>query len=125
MTLFIWSLPPQVTGIVLNTAKAYGEPDICDNALVIASKDNRVLDVLGELQPIGKMALFEGYVAYSKSGDSVAITVNVDGERSKDNMQSKMDIYAIKRKNDWEYQKIQIRIKRPIEKKETIVILEK
>ena len=124
-TLFIWSLPSEVTGIVVNTAKAYGDPLICDNALKIAQENPRVSEVFGVLEPIGKMALFEGYVAYSENGDSVAITVNVKGDRTEDNLRSKMDLYAVKNKDEWDYQKIQIRIKRPIEKKETIPILDK
>ena len=120
--LFIWSLPSRVNDLIVDMARAYADPEICQGALEIAKKNNRVKEVFGVLQPIGKMALFEGYVVYSNKADSVAITVNVNGNRSEE-LRSKMDVFAVKSNSTWEYYKIQIRIKKPIEDKETIPIL--
>ncbi len=68
--------------------------------------------------------MVEGSVHYADD-DNVLIAVNVKGSKSDENMRSKMDIEATKINGTWEYQKIQVRIKKPVEKKETIPIFKK
>lgn len=123
--LFIWSLPSELPGNIVQIGKAYNDSEICENALQIASDNHRVQEVFGKLNPMGPMALIEGSVRYSAGGDSVAITIGVKGDKSKKKIGGKMDISAFKDNDNWKYQKIQIRIKRPIEIKQIIPILEK
>ncbi len=122
---FIWSLPSELAGNIAQIGKAYSDLEVCENALQIARDNHRVQEVLGELKPMGAMALIEGSVRYSKGGDSVAITINVKGDKSKKGMGSKMDIRAYNDNDSWKYKKIRIRIKNPIEMREIIPILEK
>ena len=108
--LFIWSLPSELPGNIAQIGKAYSDPEICENALQIAKDNHRVQEVLGKLDPMGAMALIEGSVKYTKGGDSVPITINVKGDKSKKRMGSKMDIRAYNENDNWKYQKIQIQM---------------
>ncbi|MFK5973992.1 MAG: cytochrome c oxidase assembly factor Coa1 family protein [Flavobacteriaceae bacterium] len=121
--LFIWVLPSELPRNIAYLGKAYSEPEICNNALEIAKKNKRTKEVLGQLDPMGALALLEGAVHYSKDGNKVAITIKVAGSKTKNKIKSNIDIVAQKKAGEWEYQKIQIRIKGPVEMKETIPIL--
>lgn len=123
--LFISTLPSELPMNIAYLAKAYSEPEICKEALEIAKKNPKVLETLGELEPMGPFDILEGYVSYSKDGEAVAITIRVKGSKSKKQLRSKMDVQAKKNKKAWEYQKIQIRIKNPVEMRGVIPILEK
>lgn len=123
--LFIWSLPSELAGNIAQIGKVYSDPEICENALQIARGNQRVQEVFGKLEPMGGMALIEGSVKYSKENDSVAITINVRGDKSIKGMGGKMDIRAYNNNNGWEYHLIQIRIKKPVEMKQTIPVLKK
>jgi hypothetical protein len=63
--------------------------------------------VLGDLEPIDKLAILEGNAKYSNHNNSVELTVRVKGPKGK----GKMDISADKNGTEWEYKKINIRIK--------------
>ena len=123
--LFIWSLPSELPSNIVQIGKAYSEPEIYENAMQLARENHRVREVLGELNPMGPMSLIEGSVRYSRGGDSVAITINIKGDKSNKRINSKLDIRAHRKNNKWEYQKLQIRIKNPVEMRETIPIFKK
>lgn len=124
-----WVLP--TTGIVVcifvffmmtgNAAFRYGsvfvQPNLTENALEIAKKNDRVIEKLGELSPVDFFRLLEGEVEYSNHNTSIALTVGIRGTKGK----AKLDIVAYKKGANWEYQKITVRIKKP--KKESIKIL--
>jgi len=123
--LFLWSLPSELPMNIAYLTKAYAEPEICQEALEITKKNPKVLDILGELEDMGGLDMLNGSVFYSKGGDSVAITINVFGTKEIKNIRSKMDVVAFKIDGNWEYQKIRVRIKKPIEMKQIIPVLEK
>lgn len=74
--------------------------------------------MLGEIEPIDKMAIVEGQVQYSNNNTTVNSTIRINGSKGK----ARMDISANKVKNKWSYSKIHIRIKNPLEKRQTIKI---
>ncbi|WP_438710133.1 cytochrome c oxidase assembly factor Coa1 family protein [Aquimarina muelleri] len=94
------------------------QPALTNNALEIVKKNNRVVEKLGELSPVDFFLLLEGDVTYSNNNTIVALTVGIRGTKGK----AKMDILAHKNGLNWNYQKITVRIKKPI--KETIIVLE-
>ncbi len=97
----------------------YIQPALVDNALEKAKENERVIEKLGELSPHDFFRLLEGEVEYSNNNKTVAVTVGIVGSKGR----AKLDILADQKGNNWEYQKITVRIKKP--KKETIKILEK
>ncbi|WP_299223373.1 cytochrome c oxidase assembly factor Coa1 family protein [uncultured Aquimarina sp.] len=66
------------------------------------------------------MAILEGEVRYSDNNKSVDLSIRIKGSKRK----ASMDISADKINGEWNYKKINIRIKKPIEEKQTIKILE-
>ncbi|MGS2739984.1 cytochrome c oxidase assembly factor Coa1 family protein [Sinomicrobium sp. M5D2P17] len=78
----------------------------------------RVKDLLGEMEPIDKMAIIEGQVQYSNNNNTVHSTIRISGSKGK----ARMDVSANKVKSQWSYSKINIRIKNPPEKRQTIEI---
>ncbi len=122
--LFISSLPSELPRNIVYLVKGYSEPEICKGALEITKKNLKVLEVLGELEPMGKLDMLNGSVFYSKGGDSAAITINVVGAKKIKSIRAKMDVVAFKMNGNWEYQKIRVRIKQPPELKQSIPILE-
>lgn len=97
-------------------AQAYTDAALFENALEKAKKNERVIQVLGDLEPIDKLAIVEGVVEYSDDNNSVDISVRVKGTKGK----GKMDVSADRDGGKWKYKKIDIRIK---ELKETIEII--
>ncbi len=92
--------------------RIYNEPEIYEDALSQANKDSIVTGKLGTLEPIDKMALIEGSVAFSSDNRNVTITVRVEGNKGK----GKMDIVADKHEGKWIYKTIAIRLKNPDER---------
>lgn len=105
-------------------AKAYSEPEICEGALAITRENERILEILGELEPMRSYDMIEGSVKYSKGLDSAAITIPVRGNNEIQKIRSNMDVLAHKIDGKWEYLNIKVRIKGPPEMKQTIPILE-
>jgi len=112
-------------GNIASIAIVYSESSVCDNALKIAKKDKKVIQLLGELQPLGKLAILEGTHHYSPDYNTLEITVDVTGSKTQKNMRSKMDIEADRNGNEWIYKTINIRIKEPADLKQTIEIIKK
>lgn len=106
------------SGITTDIVQAYNDTDLYENALKKAASDPRVKDMLGEIAPIDKMAIIEGQVQYSNNNKTVNSTIRINGSKGK----ARMDISANKVKNKWSYSKINIRIKNPPEKRQTIEI---
>ncbi|MBM1107075.1 hypothetical protein JQC67_13060 [Aurantibacter crassamenti] len=123
--LFISTLPKELPRNLAYLAKAYAEPEIAEGALAIAKKDPKIIALLGELEPMHTFDMIEGSVGYSKTGDSVAITIGVRGDKKEIKIRSNMDVLAEKINGKWEYLNIQVRVKNPIELKQTIPILKK
>ena len=79
--------------------------------------NQRAKEILGEIEPIGKLAILEGDAKYTNDNRSVEITVRIEGNKAN----GKMDISAYKKGTEWQYKKITIRIKQP---KEEIAIID-
>ena len=105
-----------IDGNVADFAQAYSDNSLYEKAIEKAKTNDRVLEVIGEIEPIDKLAILEGNVIYSNNNNSVELSVRVKGNKGK----GKMDISANKNGEDWNYKKISIRVKEP---KEEINIL--
>jgi len=99
-------------------AQAYAEPALYEKALEEARKNERVLEVLGDLQPVDKLAIMEGNAVYADDNSVADLTFRVKGSKGK----GKMDVSVLKKNGLWEYQLIKIRIQNP---KEEIIVLDK
>ncbi len=99
-------------------AQAYADPELYSNALEKVKTDQRVKDLLGEIEPIDKMAILEGQVEYSNGDKTVFSSVRIVGTKGKANM----DISADRINNTWQYTEINLRIKNPPENKQEIEI---
>ena len=96
--------------------KAYADKELHEKAIKIAQENEEVKLILGKLEPLDKLAIFEGSVLYTENDNSVELHSRIIGSKEK----GKIDIYADRKENAWEYKKINIRLKNP---KRTIEIL--
>ncbi len=110
-------LTSSIEGNITDIAQAYSDNSLYENAIMKAKINKRVMEVIGEMDPIDKLAIIEGNVIYSDNNKSVILSVRVKGNKGK----GKIDISANKNGTQWKYKKINIRIKNP---KEEIQILE-
>ena len=113
----------KVGGKIAGMAKIHSESSVCDNALEIAKENEKVIELLGELQPLGKLAIVEGFHKYSNDYNTLEISVTVTGTKKENKIRSKMDILADRNGNEWIYETINIRIKKPADLKQTIEIV--
>ena len=116
LLLFGFLLGSTIDGNITDIAHAYSDNSLYEKAIEKAKSNKRVLEVLGEIEPIDKLAFFEGNAVYSNNNNSVALSIRIKGTKGK----GKMDISAERNGTKWNYQKINIRIKEP---KEEIQIL--
>jgi hypothetical protein len=100
-------LSSSVDGDLTDIAQAYSDNSLYEKAIEKTKTNKRVLEVIGEIEPIDQFAILEGNAIYSKNHNSVELTIRVKGNKGK----GKMDISANKNGNEWEYKKINIRIK--------------
>jgi len=100
-----------LTSGLTSFAQAYTEPSLYENALEKARQNERVIEILGNLQPVDKLTILEGNVVYTEENNAVDLTFRVTGSKGK----GKMDISATKNNGNWEYQIIKIRVKKPEE----------
>ena len=103
---------------VSDIVKAYADPDLIDRALLKAQENVEVKQLLGTLNPIDKMAIFEGTTKYSNNDTSIDISVRVKGSKGR----GRMRIFADRNVDKWEYKEIVIGIKKL---KKTITIIER
>ena len=112
-----------VEGKIAGMVKIHAESSLYDNALELAKKDEKVIAVLGELQPLGKLAIIEGSHKYSNDYKTIELSVTVTGSKEDGRLRSKMDILADKVGTEWIYKTINIRIKKPEDLKQTIEVI--
>jgi hypothetical protein len=116
LSLFGLILSSTIDGNVTDIAQAYSDTSLYEKAIEKAKTNQRVLEVIGEIEQIDKLAILEGNAIYSNDNNSVDLSVRIKGSKGK----GKMDISADKNGTEWKYKKISIRIKEP---KEEILIL--
>lgn len=107
-----------LSGIASDFAQAYSETELYENAIEKVNSEPKIEELLGEIEPIDKLAILEGEVRYSNANKTVNSTVKIIGSKGKANM----DISADKIDGEWNYTKIDVRIKKPADKKQTIEI---
>ena len=115
ITVFLFS---GMGGITTDFAKAYADTELYENALKKVNANEKVNELLGEIEPLGKLAILEGQIEYSNDNQKVKSTVRIIGTKGK----ARMDITADRINDIWNYSKINVRIKNPPEKKQTIEI---
>ena len=108
-----------MSGAVTNLAQAYADAELYENALEKVKTDQRATELLGEIEPIDKLAILEGSVGYSDDNKTVNSSIRLTGKK----LVARMDITATQINNKWNYKKINIRIKNPPEKRQTIEIV--
>jgi|SRR5690606_13627602 len=108
-----------MSGIATDLAQAYADTELYEKAIEKVTSNEKATELLGEIKPIDKLAILEGHVEYSNDNKTVNSSIRIIGTNGK----ASMDISADRIDNEWNYKKINIRIKKPIENKQTIEIL--
>lgn len=92
---------------ITNITQAYSDSSLYEKAIEAANSNKKVLDIIGKIQPIDKLAIIEGTVVYSNQNNSVESSVQIKGSRGN----GKIDISADRDGTQWKYKKIIIRTK--------------
>ncbi|MGO2358612.1 MAG: cytochrome c oxidase assembly factor Coa1 family protein [Mesonia sp.] len=108
-----------IGGITNNYAQAYSDQELYQDALEHVKSNSRVIEVLGEIEPIDKLTILEGEVQYSNNNQRVNSTIRIVGSKGK----ARMDILANRMHGKWNYETIKLRIKNPPEKRQSINII--
>ena len=116
LTLIFGFLTSIAEGNITDYAKAYSDNSLYEKAIAKAKTNQRVLEVIGEIEPIDKLAILEGSAIYANNNNSVTTSIRIKGTKGN----GKLDIEADKNGNEWVYKKISVRIKNS---KEEILVL--
>lgn len=108
-----------IDGITTNLVQAYTDTNLYEKALDTVKTNAQVIEILGEINPIDKLAILEGQVEYENNNKTVHSSIRITGTKGKANM----DIIANKFDSIWHYKKIIIRIKSPKKMKQTIEVV--
>ncbi len=106
--------------VATDLTQAYADQDLYKNAIEKAHSNQQVIENIGEIKPIDKMTILNGEVNYTDDNKTVNSTIKVTGSKGN----GKMDIIAKRENENWNYEKITIRIKDSQKKKKTIEIIE-
>ena len=109
-----WFIPMSVISLILavfissdmgaigaDLTKAYSDKQLYENALLKVKSNQKVIELLGEIEPIDKLAILEGEVKYSDDNRTVNSSIRIKGSTGK----GRMDIIADKVNNEWKYKK--------------------
>lgn len=107
LLLFGLLLNSSVDENITDIAKAYSDNSLYEKAIEKTKTNKRVLEVIGKIEPIDKLAILEGNTKYSNDNNFIETTIRIKGNKAT----GKMDITALKIRNEWEFSKICIRIK--------------
>ncbi|TRZ41980.1 cytochrome c oxidase assembly factor Coa1 family protein [Robertkochia solimangrovi] len=108
-----------LSGISGDLVQAYNDKQLYKDAMEMIARDSRIKETLGQLEPLDKMAIVEGEVNYSDDYKNVVSTVRIRGNKGS----AMMDIFAELIQEEWNYSRITVRIKKPVEKQQSIEIL--
>ncbi|TLP74141.1 cytochrome c oxidase assembly factor Coa1 family protein [Maribacter sp. ACAM166] len=118
--LFIFFISSSGLGSLFSDyGKAYTDSSLYSIAIQKVQSNSRVREILGEIEPMGKMAIINGAIHYSENNKAVESTIKIFGENGK----AILDISAEWINGSWDYKKINIRIKNPPENRELIPII--
>ena len=118
LVLIIAFFSSGMSKISTDLVQAYADTELYDQALKKVKSNSKVAEVLGELQPMDKLAILEGEVHYSNDNQHVSSSVRITGDKGK----AMMDIKAYKHRGEWNFTKIEVRLKTPPENKQSIDI---
>ncbi|HDZ04685.1 hypothetical protein LCGC14_0345620 [marine sediment metagenome] len=124
MFLFVFAfaillLSSGLGGLLGDYGKAYSDSSLYAIPMEKVNRNSRVRKILGKIEPMGTMAILNGAIHYSEDNKSVDSTIKIFGENGK----AMLDISAEWINGAWVYNKINVRIKSPIENKEIISII--
>lgn len=105
--------------VATDLTQAYADEELYKNAIEKANSNQRVLEKIGEIQPIDKMTILNGEVDFSDDNQTVNSTIKVIGSKGN----GKLDITAERENESWRYEKINIRFKDFEKNKKTIEII--
>lgn len=105
--------------VATDLTQAYADEELYKNAIEKANSDQRVLEKIGEIQPIDKMTILNGEVDFSDDNQTVNSTIKVTGSKGN----GKLDLTAERENESWRYEKIDIRFKDSEKNKKTIEII--
>lgn len=97
--------------------QAYTDNLLYEKAIEKANQNPEVLATIGKIEPIDKLSIMEGNVVYSNNNNAVVSTIRIRGLKES----GKIDIVANRIGKQWNYQKINVRIKK---QKEPITVLD-
>jgi len=103
---------------ITDIVQAYNDNSLYEMAIKKANSDKRIIQSIGIIQPIDRLAILEGNTVYSNNNNSVLLSVRIKGTKGN----GKLDISADKIRTVWKYKKIIVRNKSP--KEEIIVVSE-
>ncbi|MDQ6528913.1 cytochrome c oxidase assembly factor Coa1 family protein [Flavobacterium sp. LHD-85] len=92
-----------------DTITAFKENSLFEKAIDHANKNPEVIQTIGKIAPVDKLAILEGSSTYSNNNNSVDLSIRING----DIKNGKLEIHADRNGSDWNYKKILIRIKNP------------
>lgn len=101
---------------ITDIVQAYADNSLYEKAIAKANSNKRILQTIGIIQPIDKLAILEGNAVYTNNNNSVELSVRIKGDKGN----GKLDITADKVGKEWKYKKIIVRNKNP---KEEIVVV--
>ena len=116
LLLFIFS---DLGGAASDFSKAYADKEIFNNAIEKVKANDKASEVLGELQTIDQLAILEGSVNFSNDNKTFKSSTRIVGLKAS----GKLDIIADKVDNVWVYKLIKVRVKKPKDQRQTIVVL--
>ena len=101
---------------ITDIVQAYSDNSLYEKAIEKTNSNKRILQTIGIIQPIDKLAILEGNAVYTNNSNSVELSVRIKGNKGN----GKLDITADKVGKEWKYKKIIVRNKNP---KEEIVVV--
>jgi hypothetical protein len=86
---------------ITDIVQAYNDNSLYEMAIEKANSDKRIIQTIGIIQPIDKLAILEGNTVYSNNNNSVLLSVRIKGTKGN----GKLDISADKIRTVWKYKK--------------------
>ena len=99
-----------------DTITAFKDNALYENAIDHANKTQEVIQTIGKIAPVDKLAILEGSSSYTNNNNSVDLSIRINGTIKN----GKLEIHADRNASEWNYKKILIRTKNP--NREIIII---